>query len=131
MAELKHWYFTRHPTIIGPKQEWFLCADIYVRSKCVAYRQIPVTEITNMIPYGDGFQLSINSFDTFEEIQTASGISSRHRLEHAEQASRLKQLTVLNLDPCDLDSYISKSKSLKAKHLSALEKLQNKWTVWT
>jgi hypothetical protein len=69
--------------------------------------------------------MEIEDFETFDEKETASTISSRHRNDYQDSVNKLKRITLLTIKTTNLDSYFAKRKDLKEKHIGALLKLIN------
>lgn len=117
----------RHRTITGPKYEWYLCGDIFVNNRCLAFRQIPVKEIiqiTELPNKPDNYTLHLSEFETFEESQSSSDVKASHKETHLAKTQTIKQQTQLSFCIRDLDKYFAKRNDLREKHINAFHKLK-------
>jgi hypothetical protein len=103
---------------------YVLCGNIYENGKHVAYRQIPINKIKGIKQLSDGqFELSIKSFESFEDVESANAVCGSAKEEHLTRLKKIQNIEIITLNLNDLDRYFKKKKELKEKHINAFMKL--------
>ncbi len=122
---LHNWYFIRHKTVIGPKYENFLCGDLYVDSKSIGYKQIPITDIKNIVHKNDSGYIAYLSgdYDSFDNEEMISQMSAKDKQSYHQDRDKNTTLDTIQIDLSKLDKYIAKNKDLKLKHIGAFHNL--------